>query len=172
MIASILDNFPYWDIGLAVIWLLILNLHWISYVPPAVAVSVEERALGFISSQLSAVITGTSVILAGLGAFIALKSGATSFPLRYSLFLSALWAVLALAISLYAYGVLPHYAPRTNVVRVKGVAMLCSGALFQLSCRMPFCVGCVWIATAALVAVDLDRAIIALANFRSSRQSG
>lgn len=132
MIAAILQNFPYWDVGVGIIWLLVLNLHWLSYVPPTGLEAVDERALGasFISSQLSAVITGTSVILAGVGAFIALKNGAMSFDLRYSLFLAALWAVLALAISLYAFGVLPHHAPNTNVVRVKGVAVLCSAALY------------------------------------------
>ena len=107
-------------------------MHWLTYVPPTTVEPVEERALGasFISSQLSAVITGASVILAALGAFIALKNGTMDFQLRYSLFLSALWAVFALGIALYAFGVLPHHAPKTNIVRVKGVAMLCSAALF------------------------------------------
>lgn len=130
--ALIAENFPYWDLGAAIVWLLVLNLHWLTYVPPTTIEPVEERALGagFISSQLSAVITGSSVILAGLGAFIALKNGEMNFSLRYSLFISALWAVLALGIALYAFGVLPHHSPKTNVVRVKGVAMLCSAALF------------------------------------------
>lgn len=131
-LASILANFPYWDVGAAVIWLLLVHCHWISYVSPTGTESVEERALGasFISSQLSAVITGSSVILAGLGAFIAIKDQSMDSSLKYSLFLSALWAVIALAIALYAFGVLPHHAPKTNVVRVREVAVLCSAALF------------------------------------------
>src|SRR5215470_17437878 len=75
--------------------------------------NVDERTLGatVIMGQLSAVITGSSIILAGIGAFAALKSGELHFPQSWHLFWAVTWAVLALAVAIYTMGILPARAP-------------------------------------------------------------
>jgi hypothetical protein len=80
--------------------------------------------------QLSSVITGSSIILAGIGAFIAIKSGNILYPQNYHLFYTVAWAVLALGISVYTMGVLPTRTPNENFVRSPSVSILCSMALF------------------------------------------
>jgi hypothetical protein len=67
---------PVFDIGIGVIWLLISQSTWIGYAPKPTPDETDERALGasVIMGQLSAIITGSSVILAGIGAFVALET--------------------------------------------------------------------------------------------------
>ncbi|ESY22387.1 MULTISPECIES: hypothetical protein [unclassified Mesorhizobium] len=126
------DNFPIPDIGLLAIWLLFLNWHWIGYKNNDSIDTKDERELGatVIMGQLGAIITGSSVILAGLGAFVALSKSPIEDAAKYHLFYATLWAVWALGISVFTLGVLPASTPKTNFVQLKGVAFLSSMSLF------------------------------------------
>lgn len=126
------SDLPGLDIGIAAIWLLISCWHWIGYKASNVAESTEERALGasVILGQLSAVITGSSVILAGIGAFVALSDNHGDAVSKNHIFYAALWAVVALGLAIFTIGILPAHAAKTNFIRLRGIALLCSMSLF------------------------------------------
>ncbi|PBB96447.1 hypothetical protein [Mesorhizobium sp. WSM3862] len=126
------DHLPVPDIGFLAIWLLILNWHWIGYRINEAREETEERALGadVIMGQLSSIITGSCVILAGVGAFVALAKTPIAEAAKYHVFYAACWAVGALALAVYTMGILPAHAPKTNFVRLRGIAVLCSASLF------------------------------------------
>lgn len=131
-IRTILVDWPIVDGGLAVVWFLISASVWRSYQPPDTVDKVDERALGatVIMGQLNATITGASIILAGLGAFVALNSGKFSLSASCHLYYAALWTVLALFAGLWTMSLLPQLAPSTNFVRSPKIAILCSMGLF------------------------------------------
>ncbi|BAV51274.1 Putative uncharacterized protein [Mesorhizobium loti] len=126
------SNLPVPDIGLLIVWLLWLNWHWIGYKLNETEEDAEERSLGatVIMGQLGSIITGSSVILAGIGAFVALAKTPIAETAKYHVFYAAFWAVLALAASIYTMGILPAHAPKTNFVRLRGIAFLSSMSLF------------------------------------------
>lgn len=123
---------PLIDICAAVIWLLISLRTWIGYVAKTEPECTGERALGasVILGQLSAVITGSSVILAGIGAFVALETEEITSPQNYHLAFAATWAVLSMGLALFTMSALPTNTPKTNFVRLRGIAILCSVALY------------------------------------------
>jgi hypothetical protein len=123
---------PYFDLGVGLIWLLISQLTWIGYVPKQESDHTDERALGasVIMGQLSAIITGSSVILAGIGAFVALETEDIVSPQNYHLTYAASWAVVSMGLALFTMGALPTNAPKHNFVRLRGIAILCSMGLF------------------------------------------
>ncbi|MER8793981.1 hypothetical protein NKH75_07200 [Mesorhizobium sp. M0984] len=123
---------PVLDIGVLLIWLLWLNWHWIGYKIDGTKEDAEERALGaaVIMGQLSSIITGSSVILAGIGAFVALATAPIAESAKYHVFYAACWAVAALVVAIYTMGILPAHALKTNFVRLRGIAFLCSMSLF------------------------------------------
>lgn len=126
------SKYPIFDIGLLIIWLLWLNWHWIDYKNADTQECTEERALGaaVIMGQLSSIITGSSVILAGIGAFVALAKTPIEESAKYHVLYAAFWAVAALVVAIYSMGILPAHAPKTNFVRLRGIAFLCSMSLF------------------------------------------
>lgn len=130
--ASIPYGLPIVDLGVAVVWVFISFAAWIGYRDTTEAEGVDERALGaaVIMGQLGAVITGSSVVLAGIGAFVALETSPISPAGSSHLSYGASWAVVALAIALFTMGILPSNAPKKNFVRIRSVAILCSTALF------------------------------------------
>lgn len=124
--------FPWIDVALLLLWVGSTYRSWRGYTEGHIVDDVDERALGasVISSQLSAVITGVSVILAGVGAFVALESSPIQPEEARHLFLSALWCVCGLAVALYTMATLPTRTLKQNFVRSKPVAILCAMALF------------------------------------------
>ncbi|HWK68598.1 MAG TPA: hypothetical protein VNS34_27045 [Rhizobiaceae bacterium] len=92
---------------------------------------VEERHLGadVILAQLNGVITGSSIIVAGIGAFLAISEG-VSPPASWNFRWAACYSILGMALAMYTLGTLPSRAPTQNFVRSKAVAVLCSIALF------------------------------------------
>ena len=142
------DHLPVPDIGFLLIWLLILNWHWIGYRISEAKEDTEERALGagVIMGQLSSIITGSSVILAGVGAFVALAKVPIADAAKYHVLYAACWAVTALAVAVYTMGILPAHAPHTNFVRLRGIAVLSSASLFlclESGVRFLFAVGAI-----------------------------
>lgn len=124
------SDLPGLDIGIAAIWLLISIWHWIGHQPDSSVEPPEERALGasVILGQLGAVITGASIILAGIGAFVALSNNLGDILAKNHIFYAALWAVVALGLAIFTIGVLPR-TPR-------GRTSFASGALpFYARCR-------------------------------------
>jgi hypothetical protein len=127
-----LSALPIVDLVFAVVYFWSVHQAWSEYTPSTKEIPVDERALGatVIMGQLSSVITGASIIIAGIAAFAALGQDAQSFPQKYHLFYAATWAVLGLSIALYTTGTLPTRAPNQNFVTSKGIAYLCSASLF------------------------------------------
>ncbi|AZN97183.1 hypothetical protein EJ066_07710 [Mesorhizobium sp. M9A.F.Ca.ET.002.03.1.2] len=120
------------DIGIAAIWLLISLNYWVGYKLENKLEAPDERALGasVIMGQLSSVITGSSVILAGIGAFVALENRPIDGPEKYHILYAAVWAVVALGLAIFTMGILPPHAPKTNFVRLRSIGILCSISLF------------------------------------------
>jgi uncharacterized membrane protein len=92
---------------------------------------VAERALGssIILAQLNGIVTGTSIIIVGIGAFAVLVKQANGVQI-YDAFYAALWAVVALGIALYTMSTLPTRALSRNFVRDKWVSIFCAMSLF------------------------------------------
>lgn len=121
---------PVIDLALAFAWLISVWLPWrgIQKQPPD---DVAERALGatVILGQLNGIVTGTSIIIVGVGAFAVLVkdvNGAQAYDALYA----ALWAVIALGIALYTMSTLPTRAGSENFVKAKGVAIFSAMSLF------------------------------------------
>lgn len=93
--------------------------------------SIEERALGaqVILAQLNGIITGTTIIIIGIGAFAVLVKDVNGAQ-AYDAFYAAMWAVIALGLSLYTMSTLPTRAPSENFVKAKGIAILAAMSLF------------------------------------------
>jgi hypothetical protein len=131
-----LVSVPVVEVVLGAIWLRSVDRAWAKSPTAHQPEDIAERTLGatVIMGQVSAVITGSSIILAGIGAFVALKSdqlrSPQSYLLSFHLFCAVAWAVFALGTATYTTGVLPVRTPRQNFVRDRGVALLCSMALF------------------------------------------
>lgn len=123
---------PWLDLCIGVLWLLISLWHWIGYQQSTEPENVEERALGasVIMGQLGAVITGSSIILAGIGAFVALSQNPINAAGKNHIYFAALWAVIALGLAILTMGILPRHAPTTNFVRLRGIAVCCSMTLY------------------------------------------
>jgi hypothetical protein len=94
--------------------------------------SPDEKALGatVILAQLNAVITGASIILAAIGAFVALKEGSIGPPSDSHLLYATIWAVAALFFALWCSGMLPTLTIKVNFVRSPEVAIFCAMGLY------------------------------------------
>lgn len=135
---------------LAVLWGWGVIRPWSKFEPPNTIDDVDERTLGaaVIMGQLNAVITGASIIVAGLGAFVALGWDKIGEPENFHLFYSAMWAVVAISISLYTMSTLPSRTLKENFVHSPGVALLCALTLFfslSAGARFLFAVGTILI---------------------------
>lgn len=123
---------PIIDVALSAFWFWSIDVAW-SHISPESAdrEEVDERSLGatVITTQLNGVITGASILIAGVAAFVALKGSLPEFA-AYDALWSAVWAVVALGIALYTLGILPARTPTENFVRSREVALFCGMALF------------------------------------------
>ncbi|WP_442579599.1 hypothetical protein ACSBOB_29600 [Mesorhizobium sp. ASY16-5R] len=127
---SSLARWPIVETAVAFVWLGSVWYAWRGVPTPTVPDAAEERNLGatVILAQLNGVITGCSIIIAGVGAFIALNTsglGAAAPHVEWA----SIWAVLALGAALYALATLPTRTPTINFVRSKEVAILSATAL-------------------------------------------
>ncbi|TIT82968.1 MAG: hypothetical protein E5V33_07750 [Mesorhizobium sp.] len=123
---------PVIDLSIATFFIYATHASWRSVRPFENEKDTDERTLGatVILAQLGAVITGSSIILAGIAAFVAL-AGATIGELdKFHILYAAVWAVFAMALSLFTMSTLPHRTPTQNFVKSHGVAVLCSAALY------------------------------------------
>jgi hypothetical protein len=122
----ILAKWPILDLVLGWVWIRSVWKAWKHYQPPCEKDTVEERNLGatVILAQLNGAITSASIIVAGVGAFVALTpERLDTFALAF-LRLAAAFAVVALGSAVYAMAALPTRAPSTNVVRSREIAIL------------------------------------------------
>lgn len=129
ILATNLTTWPIIEVIVGVFWFGSVLSSW-SAIPNADKEDVAERSLGatVILAQLGGIVTGTSIIIAGLGAFVAL---ATDVPgVAGHLRLAAVFAVLALAVALYTLAALPTRTPSINFVRSKPLALLCAMSLY------------------------------------------
>ena len=126
-----LVRFPIIDLALAVTWLISVWLPWRGVRRRAPPDEVAERALGasIILAQLNGIVTGTSIIIVGIGAFAVLVKQANSTQSYHATY-AAMWAVTALGIALYTMSTLPTRAPSENLIRAKGIAVFCAMSLF------------------------------------------
>jgi hypothetical protein len=130
-VRSFLAVWPAVEIIGGIFWVGSVLAAWRSQPRPPTNETVEERELGatVILGQLNGIVTGTSIIIAGLGAFVALSSGDRALVtphVRYA----AIYSALALFVALYTMSTLPTRAPRINFVRDRAVAVLCASALY------------------------------------------
>ena len=127
-----LVRFPVVEVILGAFWLGSVFSAWAGAPTVQQTDDVAERTLGatVVMGQLSAVITGSSIILAGVGAFAALSSHDSHLPQPWHLWWAVVWAVLALCNAAYTMATLPTRTLRRNFVRDRGVAICCATALF------------------------------------------
>lgn len=121
-----LAKWPILDVLLAFLWIRSVWTAWKNYQPPTQKDAVDERNLGatVILAQLNGALTSASIIVAGVGAFVALTPGNLDEIALAHLRLAAAFAVLALWSAVYTMATLPTRAPNTNFVRSKEVALL------------------------------------------------
>ncbi|TIT76585.1 MAG: hypothetical protein E5W57_18470 [Mesorhizobium sp.] len=137
---------PVIDLSIATYFVYSTHAAWRSAPPFENEEKTDERSLGamVILAQLGAVITGSSIILAGIAAFVALAGAAIGEFEKFYILYAAIWAVFAMAISLFTMSTLPHRTTTQNFVKSHGVAILCSAALYfclASSARFLFAVG-------------------------------
>jgi hypothetical protein len=122
---------PIIDIGLAFAWLVSVWIPWRGIHNRTNTDDVAERALGaqVILAQLNGIVTGTTIIIIGVGAFAVLVKDVNG-PQAYDAFYAAAWAVIALGIALYTMSTLPTRASSENFVKAKWVAILSAMSLF------------------------------------------
>ena len=113
---------PIVDLALALVWGISVWVPWRGIRRGVNTDTVEERTLGaqVILAQLNGIVTGTTIIIIGVGAFAVLVdkkdvNGAQA----YDAFYAAMWAVIALGISLYTLSTLPTRASSENFVKAK-----------------------------------------------------
>lgn len=80
-------------------------------------------------AQLNGIVTGTTIIIIGVGAFAALVKDVNGAQ-AYDAFYAAMWAVIALGIALYTLSTLPTRASSENFVKAKWVAVFSAMSLF------------------------------------------
>ena len=80
-------------------------------------------------AQLNGIVTGTTIIIIGVGAFAVLVKDVNGAQ-AYDAFYAAMWAVIALGIALYTLIPLPTRASSENFVKAKGIAILSAMSLF------------------------------------------
>ena len=128
---QIATHWPIIEAAVGAFWIGSVLWAWSFTVSPPLDEPIQERGLGatVILGQLNGIVTGTSIIIAGLGAFVALSSGdrATVAP---HIKLAFVFSVLALFLALYTMATLPTRTPRINFVRSKEVAVLCATSLY------------------------------------------
>jgi hypothetical protein len=85
-----------------------------------------------ILAELNGVIIGASVIMVGVGAFVAINTNELSSvdSGRVSFLYAAIAAVIALGVALYTMAILPTRTRRDNLVKSSSVALLTAMALF------------------------------------------
>lgn len=125
-IAPFLATWPIVDVALGMLWFRSVWVAWKGYERPKEADDVNERTLGatFILAQLNGALTTASIIIAGVGAFVALTPKSFNPYAIASLRLAAVFAVISLGSAVYTMATLPARSPHTNVVRDKAVALL------------------------------------------------
>ncbi|MCZ8546311.1 hypothetical protein OOJ09_19150 [Mesorhizobium qingshengii] len=132
-LTSLLDVIRCWPVLEAIaliIWLRSLLAAWQNMGSTA-SDCLDERQLGaeVILAQLNGVITGSSIIVAGVGAFVAINKGVLP-PASRHFELAAIFSIVGMGLAMYTLGTLPSRTPSENFVRSKPVAILCSTALF------------------------------------------
>lgn len=124
-LALFLAKWPILDLVLGWFWIRSVWAAWKDYQPPSEKDTVDERTLGatVILAQLNGAITSASIIVAGVGAFVALTPEKLDTFALVFLRLAAAFAVVALGSAVYAMATLPTRAPSTNFVRSKEIAI-------------------------------------------------
>lgn len=113
-----------------VIWIYSVFWAWRKAVAPDSAVQLGERELAatVILAQLNGVITAAAIIMAGLGAAVALTSPDVKPDVSLHLYYAAMWSMLTLGIAVYTVSILPTRTISTNFVCSRWVAIGCSTA--------------------------------------------
>lgn len=127
---SLLICIPIADGIIALFWVFSTHIAWKGVEFTGDSLSERELGATVIMGQLGSVMTASSVILAGIGAFVALADGNILAPERWHLSFAATWAVMSIIIVVYTMSTLPTRAPRENFVRSHAIAVLCSAASF------------------------------------------
>jgi hypothetical protein len=113
--------------------------------------SSDERGLAAnaIASQLTGIITSSTVLLVLLGAVavLTIEHKVTIADVRAHLSNALLWSLLSLVISVYGLSVLPGYVNRYNVAKKSGIAI---AAVLSLLC-FAFSAGRFWLTITSLL---------------------
>ncbi|AYG66893.1 MULTISPECIES: hypothetical protein [unclassified Rhizobium] len=125
-IALFLAKWPVLDAILGILWFRSVLAAWSGYTPPGEKDNEDERNLGatVILAQLNGALTTASIIVAGVGAFVALTPEKLEMFTVAHLRTAAVFAVIALCSTAYTMAILPSRTPNTNFVRSKEVALL------------------------------------------------
>jgi hypothetical protein len=126
-----LTRIPIIDLALALAWGISVWMPWRGPQSGVNTDDVEERTLGaqVILAQLNGLVTGTTIIIIGVGAFAVLVKDVNGAQ-AYDAFYAAMWAVIALGIALYTLSTLPTRASSENFVKAKWVAIFSAMSLF------------------------------------------
>jgi hypothetical protein len=133
-LGKFLAYYPVLDLGAAVFWGWAVRASWQGWSGTPTEKSTPERQLGatVILAELNGVIIGASVIMVGVGAFVAINTNELSSvdSGRVSFLYAAIAAVIALGVALYTMAILPTRTRRDNLVKSSSVALLTAMALF------------------------------------------
>ena len=137
MLAAVLSfavNWPLLEAVASIIWFQAMGSAWRQQPaegPPVTDSAERELGATVILSELNGILTGCSIIIAGIGAFVAIMQPSSINPITAShLGWASIYAGLALGLSLYTMATLPTRVTSRNVLRSKGVALMCATALF------------------------------------------
>lgn len=125
-------KYPILDLIIALVWFWGVSSPWKNPSAPDGIDSLEERSLGaaVIMGQLSSIITGASIIIAGIAAFVALGKVTLDPSQKYHLLMAAIWSVSALGLSLYTMSMLPTRTFKYNFTNSSLIAKFSAMALF------------------------------------------
>ena len=127
-----LTRSPIIDLALALAWGISVWMPWRGIQSRVSTDDVGERTLGaqVILAQLNEIVTGTTIIIIGVGAFAVLVKDVNRAQADAHISYAVTWAVVALGIALYTMSTLATRTSSENFVKAKWVAIFSAMSLF------------------------------------------
>lgn len=131
--SEIVVVYPFLDVGLIIVFILIIWMMWSNANLDAREQEVGERALGQapVIGLLQGIITAGTLVLGAIGAVVALKGQFGGFSKWHIIWASA-FSLFSVASSVWTLSMLPHRAVKQNVVKSFQVTFVFTLATFFL----------------------------------------
>lgn len=131
IVGALILNFPIIEVGVIIFLTVALRDAWKGIRAEDYNDTDEQKSLGLsvTTASLGGIITGSSVIMTGIAAFLSM-SNPLGVGVKIHTKFAFIYAFLALAIVVYTYGVLPARVLGINLIRSKEIAFICAYALF------------------------------------------